>query len=60
MPKKFMRCGMCNKKVNPLDAHMGQVDGKLDVYHIDCWNTYLHIKKLERAEKRDLSSYQFA
>ncbi len=49
---------MCHKKVNPLDAHMGRVDGKLDVYHIDCWNTYLHLKKLERAEKRDpLSSY---
>jgi hypothetical protein len=39
-----MKCGICNKKVSPLDAHMGYIDSKLDVYHIDCWNNHLKLK----------------
>jgi hypothetical protein len=52
MKSKTMKCGLCNKKVEPLDAHMGKIDGKLDVYHIDCWNKHLHLKRLERVEKK--------
>jgi hypothetical protein len=36
-----MICGICNTDVEPLDAHMGYIEGKLDVYHIDCWNSHL-------------------
>lgn len=35
-----MKCGICGTEVNPLDAHMDRIDGKLDVYHIGCWNSY--------------------
>jgi len=35
-----MFCGLCKKEVYPLDSHMGRINGKLDVFHIDCWNEY--------------------
>lgn len=35
-----MKCGICGTEVHPLNAHMDRIDGKLDVYHIDCWNAY--------------------
>lgn len=40
MESKSMLCGLCEKKVHPLDAHMGRINGKLDVFHIDCWNEF--------------------
>jgi len=33
-----MMCDICNKVVEPLDAHMGRLNDKLIVAHIDCWN----------------------
>ena len=38
MSKMF--CGLCQKEVHPLDAHMGRISVLLDVFHIDCWNEY--------------------
>lgn len=35
-----MKCMFCDKNVEPLDAHMGRVNGELGVCHIDCWNKY--------------------
>ena len=43
---ELMQCGLCNEKVEPLDAHMGYIDGKFDVFHIDCWNNHLHLEKI--------------
>jgi|GEM_PF-7050646 len=38
---KLMICDLCNKKLHPLDAHMGpDRDGNLMTTHIDCWNEY--------------------
>lgn len=36
--KKEMICDLCNKVVDPLDAHTGRLNDKLIVAHIDCWN----------------------
>jgi len=38
MSKMF--CGLCQKEVRPLDAHMGRISVLLDVFHIDCWNEH--------------------
>ena len=38
MNKEKMICGICNKEVHPLDAHMGRCNNELIVAHIDCWN----------------------
>jgi hypothetical protein len=34
----YMQCDICNKKLHPLDAHMGRLNGKLITAHIECWN----------------------
>ena len=39
--KEEMKCGICKETVHPLDAHMGRINGQLDVFHIDCWNRHL-------------------
>ncbi|KLU61856.1 hypothetical protein CEB3_c17740 [Peptococcaceae bacterium CEB3] len=38
---EVMECGLCKKVVQPLDAHMGRLNGKLQVFHIECWNKYV-------------------
>lgn len=40
MEREPMLCGLCKNEVHPLDAHMGRINGKLDVFHIDCWNDH--------------------
>ena len=40
-----MICGVCKEEVEPHDSHMGRINGKLDVYHIKCWNE--HVDKRE-------------
>lgn len=36
---KIMKCDLCGKELQPLDAHMGKIKGKLITAHIDCWNS---------------------
>ena len=45
-----MHCGLCKRLVHPLDAHMGRINGVLDVFHIECWNEFYkdEIKKEEK------------
>jgi len=35
---KVMHCDICGLEVEPLDAHMGRINGKLLATHIGCWN----------------------
>lgn len=48
-----MKCLLCAKEVEPLDAHMGRINGSLGVCHIDCWNKHLHLKRVDKAEMLD-------
>lgn len=45
-----MICGICGEEVHPLDAHMGYINGILDVYHIDCRNR--HYKEANHDQAR--------
>lgn len=45
-----MICDLCNKVVEPLDAHMGTISGKLCTTHTECWNK--HFAKEITAEKK--------
>lgn len=36
--KAEMICDICEKRVKPLDAHMGKLQDKLITAHIECWN----------------------
>ena len=51
MEPKTMSCGLCNQEVHPLDAHMGRISGKLDVFHIDCWNEF-YKEEIEKEQPR--------
>lgn len=53
MEREPMLCGICEKEVHPLDAHMGRINDKLDVFHIDCWNEF-YKDEIQR-EKGDLN-----
>lgn len=44
MGEEPMKCMVCGKEVEPLDAHMGRINGELGVCHINCWNKHLKIK----------------
>ena len=54
--KETMVCGLCNKGVEPLDTHVGRIDGILDVYHIDCWNNHLKPKMLSELTADEMGS----
>jgi hypothetical protein len=55
MSKMF--CGLCEKEVHPLDAHMGRIRVLLEVFHIDCWNEFhkeeIKEEKLRKKQEED-------
>ena len=34
-----MICDICNKELDPLEAHIRKVDGKLKAGHVKCWQS---------------------